>query len=60
MVVKLIPLYVAIIALAGFGYALWLRNSDRSRYDMIGQLHDEEMMDAFVDEMYVADGRSPN
>lgn len=56
LVVKLIPLYVAIIAAFGFGYALWLRSHDRQRFDMIGQLHDEELEELFVDEMYVAEG----
>ncbi|WLE00824.1 APC family permease (plasmid) [Agrobacterium leguminum] len=60
LVVKLIPLYVAVIAASGFGYALWLRSSNRKRYDMIGQLHDEELEELFVDEMYVAEGRNPN
>jgi len=57
LVVKLIPLYVAVIAAGGFGYALWLRNSDRQRFEKIGQLHDEELEDRFVDEMYVREGR---
>lgn len=60
LVVKLIPLYVAVIAAGGFGYALWLRSSDRQRFETIGQLHDEEIEELFVDEMYVAEGRVPN
>ena len=55
LVVMLIPLYVAIIAAGGFGYALWLRSSDRQRFEKIGQLHDEELEQIFVDEMYVAE-----
>lgn len=60
MVVKLIPLYVVLIAGSGFAYALWLRGNDKARYDMIGKLHDEEMEELFVDEIYVAEheGRS--
>lgn len=58
LVVKLIPLYVAIIAAGGFGYAVWLRSSNRQRFETIGQLHDEELRETFVDEMYVAEGRA--
>eukprot|EP01036_Dinobryon_divergens_P000481 gene481-606_t len=60
MVVKLIPRYVVLIAGSGFAYALWLRGNDKARYDMIGKLHDEEMEELFVDEIYVAEheGRS--
>lgn len=55
MVVKLIPLYVIVIAAIGFAYALWLRGNDKTRYEMIGKLHDEEMEELFVDEIYVAE-----
>lgn len=55
LVVTLIPLYVAAIAAAGFAYALWLRSADRKRYEMIGQLHDDELEELFVDEIYVAE-----
>lgn len=55
IVVKLIPAYVVAIAACGFTYALWLRGRDRKRYDMIGMLHDEEMEQMFIDEVYVAE-----
>ncbi len=55
MVVKLIPLYVVAIAALGYAYALYLRSSDRARYDMIGKLHDDELEEMFVDEIYVAE-----
>ena len=55
LVVKMIPLYVVGIAALGFFYALYLRSSDRARYEMIGKLHDEELEELFVDEMYVAE-----
>lgn len=54
--VKLIPLYVAVIAVAGFGYALWLRSRAPDRFEAIGMLHDEELEELFVDEMYVESG----
>lgn len=53
LAVKLIPAYVVVIALAGFVYALWLRRNRPRRFDAIGLLHDEEMQEIFVDEMYV-------
>lgn len=56
MVVKLIPLYVAVIAVAGFLYALWLRSSDPDRYATIGDLHDDELEELFIDEQYVESG----
>lgn len=55
LVVKLIPLYVAAIAVGGFCYALWLRGRKPERFEAIGQLHDEEFEKMFVDEMYVAE-----
>ncbi|WP_143711724.1 APC family permease [Paenarthrobacter aurescens] len=58
LVVKLIPLYVAVIAVGGFAYAMWLRRTDRQRFESIGQLHDEELEEIFVDEMYVREGQS--
>jgi len=54
-VVQLIPLFVAIVAVVGFVYALWLRSSSPERYERIGMLHDEEMMEAFVDEKAILD-----
>lgn len=50
LVVKLIPLYVAVIAVGGFVYALWLKRSAPERFTAIGELHDEELMEAFPDE----------
>jgi amino acid transporter len=50
LVVKLIPLYVAVIALGGFAYALWLRSSAPARFATIGKLHDEELEELFVAE----------
>jgi amino acid transporter len=50
LVVKLIPLFVAVIAFGGFGYALWLKRSSPDRFARIGELHDDEMADAFPDE----------
>jgi amino acid transporter len=50
LVVKLIPLYVAVIASGGFAYAVWLRRAAPGRFATIGELHDDEMMEAFVDE----------
>ncbi|WP_197922657.1 APC family permease [Thiosulfatihalobacter marinus] len=55
LVVKLIPLYVVGIAALGFFYALYLRSSDSARYEMIGKLHDDELEELFVDEIYVAE-----
>lgn len=56
IVVKLIPVYVAVIAIGGFLYALWLKSSAPDRYATIGQLHDDEMEDLFIDEVYVEEG----
>lgn len=42
-VVKLIPLYVVVIAGFGFAYAFWLRGNDKVRYEMIGKLRDDEL-----------------
>lgn len=39
LVVKLSPLYVAIIVLIGVGYALWLRSNDPERYAAIGRVY---------------------
>ena len=55
LVVKLIPVYVVVVAVAGFVYALWLRSRDTKRFAAIGALHDEEMEELFVDEMYVVE-----
>ena len=54
-VVKLIPVFVVIVAGIGFGYALILRRGQPQRYERIGMLHDEEMMEAFVDEKAILD-----
>jgi amino acid transporter len=50
LVVDLIPLYVAIVAAAGFVYAFYLRSRSPERYATIGQLRDDELAEAFVDE----------
>lgn len=42
LVVSLIPAYLAVILIAGFGYALWLRRHGPERYQRIGMLRDEE------------------
>lgn len=42
VVVNLIPLYVALIAIAGVLYALYLRKRSPQRYDRIGKIYDEE------------------
>lgn len=55
-VVELIPLYVAIIAVAGFLVALYLKSRAPETYESIGRLHDDELEDLFVDEEYVAEG----
>jgi len=47
LVVKLIPLYVAVIAVGGFCYALYLKRSAPDRFLAIGQLHDDELAEAF-------------
>jgi amino acid transporter len=56
LIVKLIPVFVAGIAVSGFLYALYLRSAGPDRYQAIGELHDEEMVDLFVDEQYVESG----
>lgn len=56
LVVRLIPVYVVVVAVSGFVYALWLRSHQPRRYEAIGALHDEEMQEIFVDEMYVDEG----
>ena len=53
LVVQLIPLYVIVLAVIGFVYALILKSSSPARYATIGQLRDEEMMEIFPDEEYV-------
>ena len=58
-VVRLIPLYVAVIAAAGFLFALYLKGSRPEAYESIGQLHDEELEELFVDEIYVDGGGHP-
>lgn len=50
LIVKLIPWFVAAIAVGGFVYALWLKGRDPQRFERIGQLHDEELAELFVDE----------
>lgn len=50
LVVQLIPLYVAVIAVGGFVYALWLKRSAPQRFAAIGELHDDELMEAFPEE----------
>ena len=50
LVVDLIPLYVAIVAAVGFAYALYLKRRHPERYESIGQLRDDELMEIFVDE----------
>jgi amino acid transporter len=50
LVVKLIPVFVAGIVVAGFVYALWLRKNSPSRFETIGQLRDEELVEAFPGE----------
>ncbi|WP_218107749.1 APC family permease [Streptomyces sp. MnatMP-M27] len=56
-VVQLIPLYVAVIAVGGLLYGLWLKKNDTERYNRIGELHDEELEELFADEAYVDNGR---
>ena len=50
LVVKLMPLYVAVVAGGGFVYALWLQRTSPERYNTIGKLHDEQLVEAFPDE----------
>ena len=38
------------IAVGGFVYALWLKRSAPQRFAAIGELHDEELTEAFPDE----------
>jgi amino acid transporter len=60
LIVKLIPIFVAAIAVGGFLYALYLRSAGPDRYESIGELRDEEMEELFVDEQYVESGREPD
>jgi amino acid transporter len=53
IVVKLIPLYVTVIAVGGMLYGFWLRSNDNERYSRIGELQDEELEELFVDEQYI-------
>lgn len=49
LAVNLIPLYVALIAIAGILYALYLRKRSPERYARIGKVYDEEEQpDAFA------------
>jgi hypothetical protein len=57
-VVRLIPLFVVLVAVVGFVYALILRRSAPRRYERIGMLHDDEMMEAFVDEKAILDDQN--
>lgn len=57
LIVKLIPVFVAAIAVVGLAYGFWLRAADPGRYAAIGELHDEELEEMFVDEQFVADDR---
>ena len=50
LTVNLIPLYVALVGGTGAAYALYLRKRSPERYAAIGQLRDDELVDAFVDE----------
>jgi amino acid transporter len=50
LVVQLIPVFVAAIAVIGFVYALWLRKNAPSRFETIGKLRDDELVEAFQDE----------
>lgn len=50
LVVNLIPVYVAVVAAIGFTYALYLKARSPERYETIGQLRDDEIMEIFVDE----------
>lgn len=43
LVVMLIPVYVLMIALIGYVYAVWLKRRDPARYESIGRLRDEEL-----------------
>jgi amino acid transporter len=52
LIVKLIPVYVGAIAAFGFAYAMYLRSASPDRYAAIGELHDDEMEELFVDEIY--------
>jgi amino acid transporter len=45
LVVQLIPLYVAVIAVGGFSYALWLRKNAPERFATIGSLRDDELLE---------------
>lgn len=49
LVVSLIPVYVAVITLAGVVVALYLRKKSPQRYERIGKIYDEEELpDAFA------------
>ncbi len=50
LVVDLIPLYVALVAVAGYAYARSLRNKDPERYALIGQVHDGPPTAGVVDQ----------
>lgn len=50
LVVTLIPLYVALIAVGGFLYALWLRVKAPARFAAIGKLRDEDFVEVLPDE----------
>jgi amino acid transporter len=49
-IVNMIPLYVAVVAAIGFVYAIYLKSRSPERYALIGQLRDDDLADAFVDE----------
>jgi amino acid transporter len=49
-IVNSIPLYVLAIAAGGFLYALYLRSASPERYASIGQLREDDLAEAFVDE----------
>lgn len=50
LVVTLIPLYVAVIAIGGFFYALRLRSRDPARFATIGKLREEDFVEILPDE----------
>ncbi|WP_083896349.1 APC family permease [Nocardia jiangxiensis] len=60
LVVKLIPAFVAVIPVAGFTYALWLRAVDPQRFALIGELHDEELDEPVVDGQAPTFGGEPD
>lgn len=53
MIVRLIPVFVAGIFAIGFGYAFWLRANASARFETIGQVHDDELEELFVDEVVI-------